>query len=221
MTQADHHDQGDADRSTTRDQQTRELLAAGDAEGLRRLLSDHGGTVRLGLRRALGRALDEHDLDEALNAAVTNIWQSRLVFDPSQGTLRSWLFIIARNCALNMLATRRPDTVSLDRLGTLPPDLRNPGAEADRLRLALDVQRCLSEMPEQLRAVLGADLAAGGTASTTDLAARLDTSTGAIHVARSRGRVLLRKKLSRLGYEIEPAPRAERGPTTDPEPRLG
>lgn len=221
MTPVDPHAPGDADPASSRDQETIRLLAVGDAEGLQRLLSDHGGTVRLGLRRTLGRSLDEHDLDDALNAAVTNIWQSRLVFDPSQGTLRAWLFVIARNCALNLLATRRPDTVSLDRLGALPPDLRHPGADADRLRLALDVQRCLNEMPEQLRAVLGADLAAGGTASTTDLAERLGTSTGAVHVARSRGRVLLRKKLSRLGYEIEPAPRAERGPTTDPEPRLG
>jgi RNA polymerase sigma-70 factor, ECF subfamily len=221
VTQPDGHDGSQPGNSAARDQQTTALLAVGDAEGLRQLLVDHGGTVRQGIRRAFGRALDEHDIDDVLNAAVTNIWQTRLLFDPSQGTLRSWLFVIARNCALNLLATRRPDTVSLDRLGTLPPDLRHPSADADRLRLALDVQSCLSEMPEQLRAVLGADLAAGGTASTTELAARLGTSTGAIHVARSRGRVLLRKKLGRLGYDIEPTPRAERGPTTDPEPRLG
>jgi RNA polymerase sigma factor (sigma-70 family) len=206
-----------------RDRVTLSLLIADHPDGLRRLLIDHGGTVRNGLRRMFGRALDASDLDDAIGTAIANIWQARLTFDPSHGTLRAWLFVIARNCALNLLATRRVDTVSIEDIHLLMPDLRCSVAEAERLRLSLDVQRCLASMPARMRTVLNADLAAGGTAPTPALAQRLGTTIGTIYVARSRGRLILRQELHRLGYMVE-APRRTQphfDPSADPEPRLG
>lgn len=225
---SDNHDDAAHNPSPTaaeagrmRDVTTLALMVADDPEGMRRLLLDHGGTVRNGLRRTFGRTLDNSDLEDALGAAIANIWQARLRFDPKQGTLRGWLFVIARNCALNLLATRRPELVSLDQLEILVPDLRNPAAEAERLQLALDLHRCLTRLPTQSRVVLNADLAAGGTASTTELAASLGTTVNSIYVARSRGRLLLRKQLHRLGYSVNSRPLNAPHPITDPELRLG
>ena len=211
------------DHDPARDAATLALLTAGDPDGLRQLLLDHGGTVRNGLRRSFGRVLDDSGLDDALATAVVNIWQARLTFNPDHGTLRAWLFVIARNCALNLLASRRADPVSIDELDLLLTDLRCAGAEAERLRLALDVQRCLRTMPRRMRAVLNADLAAGGTAPTPALALQLGTTVNTIYVARSRGRLQLRQQLQRLGYSIETPRRSLSRPTAtpDPEPNLG
>ena len=203
-----------------RDAATLALLANGDPEGLRRLLGDHGGSVRSGLKRAFGRALNDHDIDDSIGLAVIRVWQSR-TFDATKGTLRAWLFVIARNAAINLVAARRREPESLEQLGLLLPDLTHGTADAERLRLSIDVQNCLEAMPEQSRRILTADLAAGGVAATETLAARLGTSAGAIYVARSRGRRLLRKHLEKLGYTIENPRRQPHRPEPEPKPRFG
>lgn len=211
-----------ATRDLARDAETQRLLAAGDQEGLQRLLTDHGGVVQAGLRRLLGRALADLDLEEAMNQAAMRIWQARTSFDPSLGTLRSWLFVIARNSALTLLARRRrTDTVSLDGLEALLPDLSATGSEADRLRLAIDIHRSLHRLPDLPRAVLTADLDAGEQAPATELAARLGISQRAVYDARARGRRLLRLLLRELGHQQQPARRPIPQPNPRPEPRFG
>ena len=83
---------------------TARLLAAGDPDGLRRLLVDHGGRVRGALQRAFADALDASSIDEALSQASQRAWRAGARFDPARGSLRAWFYVIALNCARRLLA---------------------------------------------------------------------------------------------------------------------
>jgi RNA polymerase sigma-70 factor (ECF subfamily) len=184
------------------DATTARLLAAGDPDGLRRLLLDHGARVRGALQRAFADALDASSIDEALSQASQRAWRSGARFDPARGSLRAWFYVIALNCARRLLECRRRQT-SL----AFVDDLDNAGARAPQRppepapRPSFDqLYRCIDALPPQQRAVILADLRADGTARTDDLAHQLGTTPNAIYVARANGRKALRRALEALGH---------------------
>ena len=65
-----------------RDDDTAARLRIGDGEGLRQLLEDHGGVVRMRLRQTFGRMLDDSELDEVLSMTSIRVWKAARRFDP-------------------------------------------------------------------------------------------------------------------------------------------
>jgi DNA-directed RNA polymerase specialized sigma24 family protein len=202
-----------------RDAETIELLRRGDAEGIRRLLHDHGGAVLVGLRRAFGRFLGDSEVEEAAGAALVRIWRSSAGTPPPSATLRSWWFVSARNCGLSIVRRRRRQKErSLDDLAEVLSVMAPTRSEQERLRRVADVHHCLRELAPMQRAVLQADLDANGTADAQALARDLCTTPRVIWVARNRGRAELRRMMQRLGHYLdEPG----LGPAPSPAPGFG
>ena len=194
------HDKAPPTEPPNRDAVTVALLVAGNQQGLRQLLEDHGGVVRLRLLKQFHKMLDDSELDEVMGLAAIRVWRTQSRFDATLGTLRAWFFVIARNCVLTMLAKRRNSPLelcgNLDGFGvgeTPPPTPR-------RQQLVADTHACLEELPPMQRAILQADLEAGEAVSAQELAVRLKTSPNSIYVSRLKGREALRKALARIGH---------------------
>ena len=207
----------------TPDELTLALLRStdGEGEGARRLLAHHGGPVLAALQRGFGGFLTRHELEDAIAAAVVRIWAAGAAAPPANATLRSWLYVIARNCLLSIARQRRrrPQELPLEAFEHLVARISTGPAEQERLHRLADLHNCLRELPSMQRAVLAADLDANGTADADTLAARLGTTARVVYVARSRGRAEIRRMMQRLGHFAE-RPAGER-PAPLPAPEFG
>lgn len=185
-----------------RDAATLLRLRAQDPDGLRHLLEDHGGAVLQGLGKAFGHFLTGTEVEEAFGAAMVRIWETPHVYAPGLGSLRAWMFVVARNCALSLVRSqrRRRRDVPLEQIEELLPRLAPNQAEQARLCLLADLQGCLGELSPLQRAVLQADLDANGAATTDQLVERLGVSARSIYVARHLGRIALGRMMQRLGH---------------------
>jgi RNA polymerase sigma factor (sigma-70 family) len=195
-----------------RDPATVALLQKGDQRGLRQLLEDHGGLVRERLRRRFPRVLDDSELDEALNLATIQVWRAASTYDPAIGPLRAWFSVIANNCALKLLAQRKRAGFTLGHDLDQEEATRAPAAAAlssARQRLMSDTLACLERLPPLQRAILQADLAAGGTAPAAALAEQLGTTHNSIYVSRLKGLRSLRRMLAQMGHHA-PEPETTR-----------
>lgn len=207
-----------ANDNLDRDHVTLEQLIQGHPDGLRRLLSDHGGVVRAYLVRKFADIFDHWEIDEAMSLAAIRVWQSAPRFDASLGRLRAWFAVIARNCAMKLLAQRQGERlVPIDCIDASRLGLATSFSEAERLRLIVDVHRCIAKLPPLQRAVLLADLNAGEPQAAPVLAERFGTTIHSVWVARSHGRRTLRSALARLGYGPELVPESAATETRTPE----
>ncbi len=192
------------DGARRRDEVTVERLRAGDPEGLKRLLADHGGLIRSLLRKDFGKVLDDSELDEAMAAMLVKVWKSAPRFDATKGRLPAWAYVIARNSALRLLAGRRKSAVHpVADLDDVAPANSGPAApDAERERLIADVHRCIDQLPLLQREILRADLEVSGSAPAMPLARQLGTSTNSIYVSRVKGRKKLFEALQALGHTL-------------------
>src|SRR5258706_5665832 len=100
----------------------RELLAAArerDQEAYRHLVEPHRAELHAHCYRMLGSV---HDAEDALQDALLRAWRGLPRFE-GRSSLRSWLYKIATNTCLTLIA-RRPSR-------TLPVDL-GPATDADQ-----------------------------------------------------------------------------------------
>src|ERR687892_1768624 len=87
----------------------RELLQAargGDEDAYRRLVEAHQGELHAHCYRMLGSV---HDAEDALQDAMLRAWRGLSGFE-GRSSLRSWLYTIATNTCLGVIA-RRPKRV--------------------------------------------------------------------------------------------------------------
>ena len=113
--------------------------------------------------------------------------------DPEIGLARTWHYIVARSSANHLIVPHAANGEVMAQ--PVPHDA-----------FLADVLACLHELSRQQRNVLLADLAAGGTASATDLAQRMQTTRNTIYVARAVGRKALRAGLLKRGYVLGHGP---------------
>lgn len=194
-----------------RDAETAHLLIRGETEGLRRLLTDHAGRVLALLRQDFAGVLNLSEVEDALSEAVVIAWRRGERYEPSRGSIGTWLFAMARNCARRMVRE------SLDGIVQFVADVDHlpsvvAGASVheaglpERLLMAKEalsaVQECLGELEPRQQAVVAADLTHGGAASADDLAAALQISRNAVYVARNGARRALHLSLTRRGHEV-------------------
>jgi RNA polymerase sigma-70 factor, ECF subfamily len=76
---------------------------AADESGLSRAFLAHGGELFGFARRALD---DRSAAEEAVQETFVRAWRARQRFDPSVGTLRTWLFAIERNVVIDKARAR-------------------------------------------------------------------------------------------------------------------
>jgi len=154
-----------------------------DLDAFRSIVERHQAAL-FGLVRCLG--LDGHACEDVVQEAFLEAWRHREGFDPRRGSMRAWLYAIARNRALNALRKRRP--VPLAILPERGEDAPEPEA-FDRL------DRALAALPfEQRAAFVLADV----HGLTHEEVARIEgVAPGTIKSRTSRAREALRAALRR------------------------
>lgn len=162
-------------------------FAAGDAAALRAAYDDHGAVIFSFCRRSLG-----HDLASDVTQEVfVTAWRKRDRFDPERGTLRSWLFGIARFKVLGALRDQPTLHAVYD-----PAEEREriAPAEVDRLADRLVLSEAMAGLPDRTREILR--LAYVEDLTHTQIAERTRLPLGTVKSD-------LRRALIRLRLELE------------------
>jgi RNA polymerase sigma-70 factor, ECF subfamily len=180
-------------------------LAAGEVEALGALYDRHARIVFALLLRIFS---DRDAAEEILQEVFLRAWQHAHAFDDSRGTVRSWLYGIAHNLALNELRRRRrrpqpqPRPASAD---AEDDDYReqiaadsDPAVDAWCAVRDAELAQALDLLPPSQRAVL---LLYGEGFSQSEIAAKLGEPLGTVKSRMRRALGHLRETLSALGGE--------------------
>jgi RNA polymerase sigma-70 factor (ECF subfamily) len=178
-------------------------LAAGEVEALGALYDRHARIVFALLVRIAG---DRDAAEELLQEVFLRAWQHAHAFDDSRGTVRSWLYGIAHNLALNELRRRRRRPQVQPRPASADPDGDDYGgyvaADSDPAVDAwcavrdAELAHALEQLPPSQRAVL---LLYGEGFSQSEIAAKLGEPLGTVKSRMRRALGHLRETLSVLG----------------------
>jgi RNA polymerase sigma-70 factor, ECF subfamily len=168
------------------------LVAAGDSGApLRRLYHNYE-------RRLYGfgyRLLGEPGLaEELVQETWVRLWQSAPRFDPDRGTVRAFLFTIARRVAVDLL--RRPSSRSL---GVEHEDAGAVEAAADQVLLAVTVRDAMESLTPAHREVL--ELVYDEDLKLADIAERLDVPLGTVKTRAHHALKGLRRALEERGWD--------------------
>jgi RNA polymerase sigma factor (sigma-70 family) len=125
-------------------------VAGGDAVALRELYDRYGKVVYSFAYRLTGDATLS---EECVQDVFVALWRRATDFDPTRAKLTTWLFIVARNRAIDLgrQKARRPELRDdLEPAGSAPDpaDLAAGADEAQR------VAEAMAELPEEQLAVL-------------------------------------------------------------------
>jgi RNA polymerase sigma-70 factor (ECF subfamily) len=178
-------------------------LAAGEVEALGALYDRHARIVFALLARITG----DHDAaEEILQEVFLRAWQHAHAFDDSRGTVRSWLYGIAHNLALNELRRRRRRPQLQPRPASTDPDgddyAGNMAADSDPAVDAwcavrdAELGHALDQLPPSQRAVL---LLYGEGFSQSEIAVKLGEPLGTVKSRMRRALGHLREALSVFG----------------------
>ena len=138
--------------------------------------------------RAFGRSLTGNaDLaDDLVQETMLKAWKARASYIPGASSMKSWAFVILRNCFLSQMRRRKftaeYDELAAERLLVAPDD------QDDSLHLA-DVQRALLMLPVDQREALV--LIGAGQLSYEEGAAICGCAVGTMKSRVSRARVAL------------------------------
>lgn len=191
------------------------MMMEGNEEGLRALLRKYGGKVRGALRRRFGTVLDEDQLDEALNLAALRAWRFAHRYDDKLASLGVWFWSVTRNVAKNILREELrwnhgelefdPEYDPAEWAADDGEEEAPAENEARQKKLLADFHTVVGALPPLQKAIIEADLAAGGPAGAAALAAKHGTTKASIYVSRNKARATIAKEMVRLGhYQDEP-----------------
>jgi RNA polymerase sigma-70 factor (ECF subfamily) len=89
----------------------------GDAEAFRRLVEPHRAALEAHCYRMLGSV---HDAEDALQECLLRAWRGLARFE-GRSSLRSWLYTIATNTSLNLIARRPKRVLPVDHVAPTDP----------------------------------------------------------------------------------------------------
>lgn len=128
-------------------------MAARDQSALAELYDRYGSLAYAVAMRVLG---DSGRAEDVVQEAFLNLWRGAAGFDPTRGSLRTWLIASVRNRAIDQLRGR---SLRERRELALQPDVESRGDPPDEAAAAaqerIAVRSALAELPdEQRQAVL-------------------------------------------------------------------
>lgn len=133
--------------------------------------------------------------EDAVQEALTRLWQTRDRFDPGRGGVGAWWRRILMNAALDGRRRLRP-VAPLDEAGEVADPAPGPGRLAEAADLDRRLGVAMATLPPRQRAALA--LFHGEGATMAEIADALETSAKAVEGLLDRGRATLRARLSGL-----------------------
>ncbi|HNP74362.1 MAG TPA: sigma-70 family RNA polymerase sigma factor [Kouleothrix sp.] len=179
--------------ATSSDAELAALLREQPAAGIAVLYDRYG---RLVFSMALRIVNDRGAAEEITQDVFMRCWRNVERYQPSQGSLSSWLLSIAHNRAIDELRSRRGKDArreisdeSLGPLASIDPSY-------DEVLLRNEVQQALRELPPAQREVL--ELVFWGSLTRREVAEQLQLPLGTVHTRLRLGMDKLREALRRL-----------------------
>jgi RNA polymerase sigma-70 factor (ECF subfamily) len=168
-------------------------LKAADDEGMRHAFIAHRAELEGLARRVLGST---HLAEEAAQETFVRAWKSRERFDPSLGSVRTWLFSIERNLLIDMARTRARGEVQGARMGRTT-DVVDDGIE--RAMVSWQVEEAMLQLTSDQRAVIVEMYFRGRTSK--EMAARLAIPEGTVRSRLFYALKALKTILGETGWE--------------------
>lgn len=167
--------------------------AKGDASAFNELLGMHENRMYAVCLRMCG---NHEDAQDCLQEAMLRVYRAISGFK-GQSTFSTWLYRVTMNTCLDELRRKKnKQSTSLDGLldaGWSPSDERDtPERHAVRSEMHAEVQRVISELPEDMRAAIVLRDIQGF--SYEEISQMLNINVGTIKSRISRGREKLREK---------------------------
>lgn len=154
--------------SETTDMERVARAADGDDEAMTALYDAFAGPLyAFGLRRLGDPGLAE----ELVQAVLLRVWRQAERYDPTRGSVRTWVFTIARSTIVDLLRRQPRPTAPL-------PDVTDTLDELEHLVRAEAVRAALDRLSEEHRQVL--DLAYFRGLRQADIAERLGLPLGTV-----------------------------------------
>jgi RNA polymerase sigma-70 factor (ECF subfamily) len=159
---------------------------------MRQLHEQHAGALWGYCLRLTGN--DRARAEDVVQETLLRAWRSASVLDESQGSVRAWLFTVARNIVIDDWRTRRAQS-------ELPvadvPDVAESGDRTDQLLLSWVVADAVTALSPQHRAVL-MECYYGGR-SVAEAARRLGVPEGTVKSRTHYALRALRMALEEMG----------------------
>ena len=160
---------------------------------MQQLHDEHAGALWGYCLRLTGH--DRSHAEDLLQETLLRAWRSSRLLDESRGSVRSWLFTVARNLAIDEWRTKRTRT---EVAVAEPPEPRNDTRDhTDQLLLSWVVADALSRLSEDHRAVLLCCYYRG--LSVADAARQLDVPEGTVKSRTHYAMRALRLALEEMG----------------------
>ena len=214
---------GPSARATAQERELLRTARGGDEDAYRRLLEPHRSELHAHCYRMLGSV---HDAEDALQEALLRAWRGLPRFE-GRSSLRSWLYTIATNTCLNLIA-RRPKRVLPIDYGPAADPHDGPGEPVvesvwvepypdeqlgledgfaapearyeQRESVELAFVAALQHLPASQRAVLILREVLGFSAR--EVAQTLDTTVAAVNSALQRARQAVEERLPERSQQV-------------------
>jgi RNA polymerase sigma-70 factor, ECF subfamily len=185
-----------ADIRNLADEEVMQLVGEGSPRALELLFDRHGGAAFSLAYRMVGDRVAAEDISQE---AFLSIWRSRMRYDPSRGSVRTWVLGIVHNRAIDALrrgASYERRKEQLDVVEERHEAPERTDVEAARREEARSVRSALDTLPADQRRTI--ELAYFGGFSHSQIAELLDEPIGTIKGRMRLGLGKLRDQLADL-----------------------
>jgi RNA polymerase sigma-70 factor, ECF subfamily len=167
------------------------LVAAGDRDGP--LVELYGRYARRVYGLGVGLLGDRGLAEDLVQETFLRLWRSAPRFDPARGSVRTFLFTLARRAAVDLWRRRVPPTA-----GAHQPEALTDDDAFETLLVSLDVRDALDELTPKHREVL--ELHYHGGLTQAQISERLEIPLGTVktrayHALRALKRELEEREL--------------------------
>jgi RNA polymerase sigma-70 factor, ECF subfamily len=161
------------------DEELMPLIGKKDPEAFEVFYDRHGGVAYSLAYRIVG---DRAAAEDVTQEAFISIWRSGARFDPTRGSVRSWMLSVVRNRAIDALRSKaaKAPKLSLDDEAILDqrPAEQLTEEEAMRHETASEVRGAIGHLPGEQSKVI--ELAYFGGFSQSEIAAMLGVPLGTV-----------------------------------------
>jgi RNA polymerase sigma-70 factor (ECF subfamily) len=183
-----------ADIRNLADEEVMQLVGEGNPRAFELLYDRHGGAAFSLAYRMVGNRVTAEDITQE---AFLSIWRSRLRYDPSRGSVRTWVLGIVHNRGIDALRRgavherRREAIEGVEERHEAP---ERTDVEAARREEARSLRTALDALPDDQRRTI--ELAYFGGYSHSQIAELLDEPIGTVKGRMRLGLDKLRRQLA-------------------------